>query len=339
MIKNAGLIRYKKAYAESQNFLSVLNVSGYPYKISSLMPLIKELYGFDITIASLGDLNAYRATKYKLPYNTDDGSCKYSISTNEYNIIYNEKQPEKRIRFTIMHEIAHIILGHVGAENPILSRDSTTDYQKLLYEAEANTFAGNALAPPVMIDYFLNKKPFDASLVQKKFNISYEAASKYRKADYEAWLSTNLLDSEYNILFRYIHNHSFKHCPICKSNIHGEDVHFCKICGNKNIKACQLENSSTYKTVEVDESSKKAHQCPRCNKDTAYTHLHCTFCTVHVINSCVNRSCNKLADGNARYCSHCGSTTWFYEELSLPRWQEDIPETETTITPDFFYVQ
>lgn len=52
-------------------------------------------------------------------------------------IYYNDQMPTERIRFTLMHEIAHIILGHQQHSD--------------LAESEANYFARYVLAPPPII--------------------------------------------------------------------------------------------------------------------------------------------------------------------------------------------
>ncbi len=70
-------------------------------------------------------------------------------------IYYNDNMPARRVRFTIMHEIAHIVLGH-------------TEHSDLA-ESEANHFAKYALAPPPIIgklhidDYIELSEVFDVS--------------------------------------------------------------------------------------------------------------------------------------------------------------------------------
>lgn len=59
---------------------------------------------------------------------------------NKYIICYNELKDEKTIRFTIAHEIGHIILGHK-------EDNSATD-------KEANCFARNVLCPIQITDGF-----------------------------------------------------------------------------------------------------------------------------------------------------------------------------------------
>lgn len=74
-------------------------------------------------------------------------------------IYYNDSFFSERIRFTILHEVAHILLGH--------------KQQSDLAESEANFFAKYLLAPPVLIDEI---NPEDYIDVMDKFNITKTCA-------------------------------------------------------------------------------------------------------------------------------------------------------------------
>lgn len=63
-----------------------------------------------------------------------------NFNDNKYIICYNERKDEKTIRFTIAHEIGHIVLGH-RVDNAITDR-------------EANCFARNLLCPIQISDSF-----------------------------------------------------------------------------------------------------------------------------------------------------------------------------------------
>lgn len=84
-------------------------------------------------------------------------------------VAYNDKLPECRIRFSLAHELGHIILQH---EKPTQTA-----------EKEANFFASNLLAPRMAIHYAGCKNETD---VAKVFAISQEAA-RYAFDDYRRW--------------------------------------------------------------------------------------------------------------------------------------------------------
>lgn len=96
----------------------------------------------------------------------------FSVETDNGKlcIAYNDQQIEGRKRYTIMHEIGHIVLGHMGESE--------------LAEKEANFFAKYALVPPPLIHELGLDNPEDISDI---FEISYEAA-EYAYSYYGKWL-------------------------------------------------------------------------------------------------------------------------------------------------------
>lgn len=89
---------------------------------------------------------------------------------NQWYIFYNDTLPPKRIRFTLMHEIAHVVLDHTEESD--------------LAEAEANFFAKYALAPPPLVNKVL---PEDYIELGKAFNLSNQCA-RFAFDYYEKWL-------------------------------------------------------------------------------------------------------------------------------------------------------
>lgn len=103
-----------------------------------------------------------------------DGCCaKVEIENGKFVwvIYYNDRMPKKRIRFTIMHELGHIILDH--------SEDSE------LAESEANYFAKYALAPPPLIHRLYVEDYIELATV---FDLSDECAF-YSMQKYNKWLA------------------------------------------------------------------------------------------------------------------------------------------------------
>lgn len=84
-------------------------------------------------------------------------------------IAYNDTKPDARIRFSLMHELGHHMLGHSGALPA--------------HEREANIFASNLLAPRMAIHYARCR---DASAVARLFGLSYTAAD-HAFCDYRQW--------------------------------------------------------------------------------------------------------------------------------------------------------
>ena len=90
------------------------------------------------------------------------------------DIYYNDLMYEKRTRFTLMHEIGHIMLDH-RVESDIA-------------EKEANFFAKYILAPPILI--LAHDPTFDMNefKIRKIFNVSDEI-SGYIYDSYRKWIA------------------------------------------------------------------------------------------------------------------------------------------------------
>ena len=92
------------------------------------------------------------------------------FSFGQWYIFFNNAMPPKRIRFTVMHEIAHIVLDHSESSD--------------LAEAEANFFAKYALAPPPLVH---EVQPEDYLELGKYFDLSNEFAMNSFNY-YKKWL-------------------------------------------------------------------------------------------------------------------------------------------------------
>ena len=84
-------------------------------------------------------------------------------------IFYNSKMPASRLKFTLMHELAHARLLHIQHSE--------------LAEKEANTFTAAALCPLPLIGHYGIE---DVSTLARVFEISEEFA-EHRLEQYEKW--------------------------------------------------------------------------------------------------------------------------------------------------------
>lgn len=104
-----------------------------------------------------------------------DGFClllevESAPSSEQWFIFYNDNTCRERIRFTIMHEIGHIVLAH-------------TQHSELA-ESEANFFAKYALAPPPLV---YTTQPEDYVDLAEQFDLSQEFAYNAMEF-YNKWL-------------------------------------------------------------------------------------------------------------------------------------------------------
>jgi hypothetical protein len=117
----------------------------------------------------------------------DGCSCLVELKKGvfEYWIFYNDEICRERIRFTIFHEIGHIILGHTEESD--------------LAESEANHFAAYAIAPPPLVHQMNVEDYIDIAEI---FDISGESAY-YSMIRYNNWLkygSRDYLEHEERII-------------------------------------------------------------------------------------------------------------------------------------------
>lgn len=132
-----------------------------------------------------------------VPYSHYSGELRQlymSASNDGFNVIdhegqatiyYNDGMPYERINFTILHELAHIILGH---------REHSA-----LAEKEANFAAGFLIAPPAALALFNPQSPLEVGTICqtsrqasvhsfKRYQSWKRAKSRHPMADYEQML-------------------------------------------------------------------------------------------------------------------------------------------------------
>lgn len=171
-----------------------------------------------------------KAHSYKsLPDELKEYCMKYSEDALNYKdkICYNDNLPLGRIRFSLMHELGHVILKH--------SRKKTREL-----EQEANLFASNILAPRMAIHYAGCKNQSDVS---KLFHMTNEAA-QYAFEDYRRWhrwtiyhkmnpfdkaMYSHFYDEKQN---KFIYN--VKQCAYCGDEICNSMDYICKKCNTPN---------------------------------------------------------------------------------------------------------
>jgi Zn-dependent peptidase ImmA (M78 family) len=140
-------------------FLSLYNITKWPincaaiFKIMNDRQLIRFTYGF----AKLP--NKFDAiTEHKAEHNL------YITLINRNKVNYPfQRSRDRRLDFTLAHEIGHIILEHL-----LIAPQLKTEEEKELEEIEANEFAGKLLMPEKLI-YNCNFYSIDA--VAEYFNV------------------------------------------------------------------------------------------------------------------------------------------------------------------------
>lgn len=122
---------YKNARNASWRCLLDFNISELPVKVSSIVRAI------DVTIIKNSVVHELRKKE----------SGKTFLQNNKFYIIYNDAEPTSRCRFTIAHELGHILLGHMLINTPQSRTFAVRDDN----ESAANVFARDLLAPACVL--------------------------------------------------------------------------------------------------------------------------------------------------------------------------------------------
>lgn len=127
--------------------------------------LAKVVNHYGIYLIKYSDSNY--VSKHSFP--AEDGYSR--LIDGKPAIYYNDSKKENRIRFTIAHEIGHILLGHLS-EGETLHRNTELDSQDLK-EQQANVFARDLLMPAVVINQLVSSAK-DISNLCNVSNLSAE---------------------------------------------------------------------------------------------------------------------------------------------------------------------
>ena len=248
--------------------------------------------------------------------------------TGIYYIVYDDvtvNSPD-RISWTIMHEIGHIILGHlVEFSETALSRGGMTSKQYGVLEVEAHYFAAEFLMPTAILKYYTGITVDEIALL---FGVSDKAAEKKYKRVFESdylptgeydrlvirnfykFLITDADDAIYRSIYRtwgipwktkYVP--VCRKCPDCYSYIDDPKAQHCSYCGSI------MERSEMYsnmfermraQTEFVKIPGTRHYGYPYCNKLTVhgFQYTKVTVCPV-----CLNHEFSS----NATHCRICGT--------------------------------
>ena len=137
-------------------------------------------------------------------------------------VAYNPDRPHGRIRFSLMHELGHHVLGHNGVSDQ--------------NEKEANAFASHILAPRMAIHYSRCKNAND---VARLFDMSFEAADN-AFIDYRRWHRNVVMykmSATDKAMYAHFYNKDQKcfvwskqNCCFCGRVLYNSMESHCKIC-------------------------------------------------------------------------------------------------------------
>ena len=147
-------VRYEEIRAAVADLIEDWGIAAYPFSIWSLL---KKM---GIRTISYSSLPRCLAKEMRLYW--PDALTIYPPDFNPAKtiIFYNDKQDREHIRFTLAHELAHLVLTHSGTDEEI-------------YEHEADIFANYFLAPAPLV---LRDSELHIKSISYDFQVSHECA-------------------------------------------------------------------------------------------------------------------------------------------------------------------
>ena len=343
--------RFSFATRRAYELLIEFNICSFPVDPREIIKLFSNWYlvGYHELKTNMDVEDPLNLSKEKA-----EGKTVKIRGSNNYLILYDEQvDQETRIRWTLAHEIGHIVLGHlVHFEATALNRRGLTQREYGVLEVEAHWFTAVLLAPKPIIE--LSRFCNSSDGIRLMCYISNEAAIKRYKQlmnkdyhilqgklirnFYSHLASKGYLDAVFETATRFygssIYPEFCKYCRIChhcNAYIEKEDQKFCHICGN-SVPAVNnyspLENSGGvsvilkgqhYREIQTN-NDKRVIFCPICkNHEFSEEAQHCPICDTPLYNRCTQD--DTLLDGSCRYCPDCGSKALFnkvYDTLPEP---------------------
>lgn len=248
--------------------------------------------------------------------------------TGKYYIVYDDvtiNSPD-RISWTIMHEIGHVILGHlVDFSETALNRGGITNEQYGVLEVEAHYFAAEFLMPTAILKYFPDITVDEIALLfgvsdmaaEKKYKrvfkssyLPYDAYEEKLLRNFFKFLMTGMDAAIYKSIYRmwglpwkekYVS--VCRKCQNCLSYIDDPKAEFCPYCGDI------IEQHRMYKNM-----SERLKKLQEFREQPGFSHLTFPYLKVETASNGIKYeriticpTClNHEIPGSAGYCRICG---------------------------------
>lgn len=313
--------RYYYSYQKACDFIEEFEIESFPVEPKAI---IKEI-GFNLL--SYSEIAKLKGTTIsEVCRKTRSNAAIALYDKKDCYILYNNTRDENYMRFSLMHEIAHIYLGHLSdfektkiipASVDLKSKLSPKEYDVL--ENEADAFSRNVLLP---VGKIIHLKDRSISNIHDCFGVTNICASnrlRYLDHDIE-WYRRLGLFQKFELLTSKIL--IYKKCKVCGYST-SNDGRYCAICG-KILKRGK-GNVMRYPMLSTNNDGKLL-KCPICqNEETNMEGNFCQICGTLLKNTCMNNNCPEIQlPSNARYCPVCSSPSSFYSDHILNDWNVGV---------------
>lgn len=159
MMRNSGRIKNKNySYLEvtniAYNFLSSLNKYELPVDIIEILSSFSNVLVFSYSEwAKRNNMTFSEVTEFA---KSEDGCTSFDPKTGRFIVLYNNLiRNSGRIRFTLAHEMGHIILNHFDSKSSVttICRNNFDFIEDVRAEREADMFAAEFLIPSCFVRY------------------------------------------------------------------------------------------------------------------------------------------------------------------------------------------
>lgn len=231
----------------------------------------------------------------------------YLMQINRSKVRYPfETSADRRLNFTLAHEIGHIMLDHLRVSRNL---KTPTDIER--EEREANEFAGQLLMP----EFLINTCNF----------YSLERTAEYLMVSKTAlWMRLNSMNQ-----LDLLTAKKTRSCCNCGNMKFSPFAEFCGICGHPIQPGLRGIRRIIYPTNILMDKYKRILSCPVCRTDKIHhSDDRCNRCGTYIFNYCSSyfddnkNACSFANLGNSRFCEMCGKPTYLYEKGLLQHWQE-----------------
>jgi hypothetical protein len=300
--------KYRRQFIDYKirQFFSTYFITKWPIDCVQLLDIISNSNGLSLQVGTVSNVSSnFDAISI---YNPESDDYQIILNKNKINYPFQQSK-DRRLNFTIAHELGHIFLDHLSVSDDVKTFD-----ERFIEDLEANEFAGRLLMPQSIL---LSCSFYSLDAVADFFNVSVSALT----TRIQVLRRLDLLTPKKSIVCRQCGNTEKSFCSV-----------YCMICGSKWQDNEDGILKTYYKGIEVNNNS-EALVCPNCNYDSGcLLSSNCNKCGANIVNACSNENnphCGYHSQGNSRYCEICGSKTVFFKSGYIKPWYEEQPETIT----------
>jgi Zn-dependent peptidase ImmA (M78 family) len=240
-------------------------------------------------------------------YSSDHNVYLMQINRNKVNYPF-ETSSDRRLNFTLAHEIGHIMLDHLKVPRELKSKKELS-----VEENEADEFAGRLLLPDFML---LNCNYTSLDSVAQFFMVSKTAL----------WMRLNNMKR-----LDLLRSRRADSCGNCGNVSFTAFSAFCAICGQPVRNGFKGIRRIFYPKEIKTDRYKRVVSCPLCHSSKIdASGERCGICGTYIFNYCTSYfengrgDCSNANSGNARFCESCGRPTYYYQKGLLRQWQEAL---------------